>query len=103
MPLTDEMERQRAQRLTDQQIATRNPGASKIRGYDWDAHSKRSKQIQKTRKRGIKALLSVLPGRWRGVTTGLLFSTPWSLVGVLLLPAEFDVLALIPMLLCAIG
>ena len=63
----EERERQRLQRLHDQQIRTRDPGPSKIRHYDW------SHQRPRPRRSLRKELVDAVPTRFRGLVFGLLF------------------------------
>lgn len=105
MPLSpEEQERQRVARLRQQQIGTRDPGPSKIRGYDWSKAADRTKKIQKQKQRPlIVELFEVLPSRWRGGVYGCLLSIIPTLVIAGMTQGDFRVLALLPPLIFGIG
>lgn len=98
---TDPKEQARLEKIRQQQIAARHPGASKIKGYDWSKHNKRSKEIAKSRQKPLwRELYELLPMRWRGAIIGIVFGLIVSafLVVVVLSP-DLVFLALIPPLI----
>jgi hypothetical protein len=105
MPLSpEEQERQRVARLRQQQIGARDPGPSKIRGYDWGKAAQRTKAIQKKKQRPfIAELFDVFPTRWKGVIYGLLLSIVPTLVIIAMTQDVWRVLALLPPLIFGIG
>ena len=97
---SDKNERERLQRLRDSQITSRDPGPSKIRGYDWQQHAQRGQQIKASRKAKQKPLLIdlflLLPHRWRGAIIGILLGAIPAAAGYLLLSDDMVMLAIIP-------
>ncbi len=93
-------ERERLQRQRDRQLAARDPGSSKIRGYDWAKHTEKARQ--RRQKPFLQDLWEMIPGRWKGALMGLLFGLVIAVFLALLLPGELRVLAVLPLLICAI-
>jgi hypothetical protein len=100
---SDKSERERLQRLRNAQITSRDPGKSKIPGYDWQQHARRGQQIKASRKAKQKPLLIdlflILPHRWRGAVVGTLVGAIPAIPGYLLLSEEMAPLAVIPLIL----
>ena len=84
----EERERQRLQRLRDQQIRTRDPGPSKIRHYDW------SNQRPRPRRSLRRELLDAVPTRFRGLVFGLLFGIGVAILIAVVAPNQ-DVLGVL--------
>lgn len=96
-------EQDRLQKLREEQLRARDPGVSKIKGYDWSNHAKRTKVIQKSRQKPLLLeLYDVLPGRWKGALNGFLFGVVIAIILVLVLPADWDFLALVPLLIASV-
>jgi hypothetical protein len=99
-------ERERLQRLRDAQIAARDPGPSKIPGYDWQQHIRRGQQIKAKRQSERKPLLVelflILPGRWRGAVYGVLVGLIPAIPARLFLSDEMALLAVVPLIICGI-
>ncbi len=101
--MSSNKERERIQRLRDAQINQRNPGESKIRGYDWAAHAKRGQQIKKkTQKPLLVDLYQVLPSRWKGALVGFAVGLVPLLAGQIFLEGDWKLLGLVGMLVCLI-
>ena len=101
--MSSNKERERIQRLRDAQINQRNPGESKIRGYDWSAHAKRGQQIKKkTQKPLLADLYAVLPSRWKGALAGFAVGLVPLLAGQIFLEGDWKLLGLVGMLVCLI-
>lgn len=101
-------EKERLRQIRQQQMHARDPGDSKIKGYDWSTHNKKAKRIAaQKRKQQQRFILfeiwDILPGRWKGVAYGLLFGGVIAAILLLFLPAEWRGLVLLPLLICAIG
>ncbi|HEX2907532.1 MAG TPA: hypothetical protein VHO69_11760 [Phototrophicaceae bacterium] len=93
-------ERERAQRILDQQIRARDPGVSKIKGYDWSKHAKRSQQVQQARQKPLLVeLFDVLPRRWKGAAVGLLLSLIPLIAALIFIAPPWQILGLLPPLL----
>jgi hypothetical protein len=96
----DNKERERLQRLRDQQITARDPGPSKIRGYDWQKHAQRGQEIKAKRKAEQKPLLielfMILPKRWQGAMIGVSVGALPAIAARLLLSGEWVLVAVIP-------
>jgi hypothetical protein len=96
---SEQSERERLQRLRDAQITSRNPGTSKIPGYDWQQHARRGQQIKASRKAAQKPLLIdlflILPHRWRGAVIGTLVGAIPAIIARLLLSEEMVLLAVV--------
>jgi hypothetical protein len=99
---SDKSERDRLQRLRDAQITSRDPGSSKIPGYDWQRHARRGQQIKASRKAAQKPLLIdlfvILPHRWRGAVIGMLIGAIPAVFARLLLSEEMVLLAVVPLI-----
>lgn len=100
---SEDQERQRAARLRQQQLSARDPGPSKIRGYDWDKHARKGQTLKKQQKPFLVELFAVFPGRWRGVMFGLALALVPALIIAGLTQNEWRVLALLPPLIFGIG
>ncbi|NWF68033.1 MAG: hypothetical protein HXY40_03015 [Chloroflexi bacterium] len=102
--MSNKDELDRLQRLRDAQIKARDPGTSKIKGYDWGKHAQRAKQIQKARQKPLlRDLYDLLPGRWKGALAGLLLGALLAALLYFLLPGEWKIAALLPLLICAVA
>ena len=103
---SEQSERERLQRLRDAQITSRDPGASKIPGYDWQRHAQRGQQIKASRKAAQKPLLIdlflILPHRWRGAVLGTLVGAIPAIIARLLLSEEMVLLAIVPLIVCGV-
>lgn len=68
-------ERKRIEDIQRKQIASRDPGPSKIRGYDWSKHTAKAQRIAKKKQDTplLVELFDILPNRWRGMMMGLAF------------------------------
>lgn len=97
-------ERDRAQRIRDAQISARNPGESKIKGYDWSKHAQRSQKIQhqKQEKSMLVDVFEVLPARWKGLLVGVAIGLVPLLAGQIFLQGEWKILGWVGLLICAI-
>jgi hypothetical protein len=96
-------ERDRAQRILDQQLRARDPGVSKIKGYDWSQHATRSKQVHKSRQKPLFVeIFEVLPRRWKGAGVGLLLSLIPLLAALIFIAPPWQILGLLPPLLFGI-
>jgi hypothetical protein len=98
--MSDKSERERLQKLRDSQITARHPGISKIRNYDWEAHARRGRVINKKLKARQKPLpldlYDLLPRRWKGAIIG-------SGIGLLVLIAAAFLLSDIGVFLGLVG
>lgn len=100
-------DKERLRRLKQKQVAARDPGESKIKGYDWSKHDKKARRVAaEKRKQAQRPLVvqiwEVLPGRWRGAVYGVVFGLLLDIPLLLFLPAEWRVLLLVPLLLCGV-
>jgi hypothetical protein len=96
-------ERERARRILEQQLKARDPGVSKIKGYDWDKHAKRSKQIQKSRQKPLLVdLYDVLPRRWKGALWGGIVGLLPLIAGLIFLTGHWQVLGLLGLMICGV-
>ncbi len=90
----------RAKRFRDAQVSARDPGDSKIKGYDWKKHAAKPKRKPKPL---LLDLFDVLPARWKGAFYGLLIG---GVLGIILLivlpPGDIRSLAIIPPLICLV-
>ena len=99
--MSHETEDERRKRIKRQQLARRDPGDSKIKGYDWGKHAQRTRQIsQKKQKPLLVELWQALPARWSWLIYGFLIGTFFGLFAVVLLPPDFRFLIIIPQLVC---
>ena len=101
-----EQEKERVRKIIERQIANRNPGDSRIRGYNWDKHNEKNQRNAARKKKESERFLlftlwDTLPQdlKWGGY--GFFIGT---LVGLpmLLLPPEWRLLMAIPPLIGAI-
>lgn len=95
----EQRERERLRKLKEAQINARDPGTSKIKGYDWAKHA--AKPLPKKRS-ALGEFWYTLPLRWKGAVRGMAFGAVLAIILVILLPGEWDFLALVPLLLCGI-
>jgi hypothetical protein len=95
-----ESEEERIRRLRDAQIRARDPGPSKIKGYDWSAHARRGAQIKKKRQRTLLVdLFDALPARWKGVAGGFVFGLIFMVAAQVFLTGEWRLLGLVGLLI----
>lgn len=105
--MSHDPDRERLRRIQERQLADRNPGDSKIKGYDWDKHFEKKHQVDARRKKEaarplLFMLWEALPPRWKGFGYGFGLGT---IVGVPLLflaPPEWRMVFVIPPLLGAV-
>lgn len=94
---------ERARRIRDSQLSQRDPGVSKIKGYDWSKHAQRGKQIQKSRQKPLLAdLFDLLPPRWKGAVVGIGVGLVPLIAAQIFLRGEWVILGLVGLLLCVI-
>lgn len=99
----NEAERARAQRILDQQLKARDPGVSKIKGYDWSKHAKRSQQVYKSRQKPLLVdLFDILPRRWKGALVGVAIGLLPLVAGLVFLSGEWQILGLLGLLICGV-
>lgn len=101
-----ENERERLQRLRDEQIRARDPGKSKIPGYDWERHAERGREIKAIRQKEAQKLLLIalyqaLPERLKGAISAFLIGLIPAVAGLILLTGDWRMLAIIPPLVMA--
>ena len=94
-------EKERARRIRQAQIADRDPGDSKIKGYNWDRHYHKKREVDKQKKQAAERLLvfvlwESLPTRWRGFAYGLVVGTIIGIIVVLIVPPEWRPLIVVP-------
>jgi hypothetical protein len=99
--MSHDAEKERARRIRRSQIADRDPGDSKIKGYNWDKHYQKKRKVDKQKKRDAERPLVIvlwewLPTRWRGFAYGLALGTIIGIVIILLVPPELRVLIVVP-------
>ncbi len=101
--MSQQKDKAEIERLRRKQLNQRDPGESKIRGYDWSKHDKRSKEVRARNKKPLLVeVIEALPGRWRGMFNGLLFMGVLSaFLAIVVLPSDWDFLVLIPLLMGA--
>lgn len=104
--MSQDPDKEKLRRIREAQISARNPGDSKIKGYNWDKHYGKKKQIEAKRKtESERALIIVLwkelPARWKGFCYGFILGTLAGLPA-LLLPTEWRLLVVVPQLVGAI-
>lgn len=99
--MNEEQERRRVERIRKQQLGARDPGESKIPGFDWSQQAAKSRKIQRKKKQRslIAEIYDVLPTRYKGVIIGLLLSIIPAAAIYALAPGEFKALALLPPLI----
>jgi hypothetical protein len=96
-------ERERAQRIRDSQLSARNPGVSKIKGYDWSKHDKRSQQIRSKRQKPVLIdLFDLLPPRWKGAIVGMGVGLLPLLAAQIFLIGDWKILGIVGLLVCLI-
>jgi hypothetical protein len=95
----EQRERQRLAKLRKAQIAARDPGSSKIKGYDWAKHAAKPKPKQKP---FLIDFFDILPNRWKGALLGFGFGAIIALFLWFLLPDEWKALLIIPLLVGAV-
>lgn len=104
--MSDKDEQERFQRIRDSQINARDPGPSKIRDYDWEAHARRGKVINQKRRKEQKPLLidlfSLLPSRWKGAITGGAVGLILVLAAEIFLSNEWKLLGIVGLLVCGV-
>lgn len=99
--------KERLRQIKQQQVNARNPGESKIRGYDWGKHDHKAQRIavQKRKKQQrfiLFEIWEILPGRWKGVVYGVLFGAVMSIPLLFVLPSNWHFMVLLPLLICGI-
>jgi hypothetical protein len=99
--MSRDADKERARRIRQAQIANRDPGDSKIRGYDWDRHYQKKRKDDRQKKRAAERPLVVvlwdsLPTRWRGFAYGLLVGTIIGIIVIFILPSEWRPLIVVP-------
>lgn len=96
-------ERARAQRILEQQLKARDPGPSKIKGYDWSKHAKRSQQVYKSRQKPLLVdLFDILPPRWKGAAVGLAIGLAPLIAGLVFLSGEWRIIGLLGLVICGV-
>lgn len=100
-------ERDRLQRIREQQIKARDPGKSKIPGYDWQQHAARGRAINASRRKKaerpwVVRTYELLPGRLKGAVIGLWVGAFPAIAGLILLSGEWKMLAIIPPMVFAV-
>ncbi len=100
-------DKDRARRLREAQIRARDPGESKIPGYDWSKHDKKARRIAAQKKKEAErplllAIFEDLPARWKGLVYGFIFGTIIGVFIILLLPSDWRLLFVVPQLLCMV-
>ena len=99
--MSRDTEKERARRIRQAQIADRDPGDSKIKGYNWDRHYQKKRRVDKQKTRDAErplviVLWETLPTRWRGFAYGLLVGTIIGVIVIFVVPPELRVLMVIP-------
>lgn len=103
MPFAERDDRERAQRILDQQLKTRDPGTSKIKGYDWAKHAQRGQQIKKKKTKPLLLdLFDVLPTRWKGAFRGVVIGLLPLIAAQVFLTGDWKILGLLGLLVCAV-
>jgi len=104
--MNDKNERERLQRIRDAQITARDPGPSKIRGYDWEAHARRGRMINQKRREERKPLLIdlfyLMPGRWKGAVIGCAIGLIVILAAEIFLTDEWVLLGVAGLIVCGV-
>ena len=49
--MSHETDDERRKRIKSEQLARRDPGTSKIKGYDWGKHAQRTRQISEKKQK----------------------------------------------------
>jgi hypothetical protein len=90
----------RAQRIRDAQIKARDPGVSKIKGYDWGKHAKRVQAIKKANEKPFLVdLYDLLPSRWKGALIGVVLGLIPLIAAQIFLEGEWKLLGLLPLMI----
>jgi hypothetical protein len=93
-------DQERAQRIQDAQIRARDPGASKIKGYDWEKHGKRAQQIKKNNQKPlIVEFFDLMPSRWKGALVGLVLGFIPLIAAFIFLEGEWKVIGVLALLI----
>ena len=92
-------EKERIRRIHDAQIAQRDPGDSKIPGYDWAKHAAKPKPKPKPL---LLDMWDILPSRWKGALYGVIFGAVIGVILLFVLPRDWHIMAVIPMLLAGV-
>ncbi len=87
-------DRERYKRIRDAQLKKRDPGP-KIKGVNWKTEPRPHKPF-------LVDLLDLLPSRYKGLAVGLVLGAVGLIACVLLLPGDFKVLGLLPLLICGV-
>lgn len=96
-------ESERARRILEKQLQARDPGVSKIRGYDWSKHVEHSKKIQKSRQKPLLVdLYDVLPRRWKGALWGVIVGLLPLIAGLIFLTGPWQALGLLGLMICGV-
>jgi hypothetical protein len=99
--MSRETEDERRKRIKRQQLARRDPGDSKIKGYDWGKHAQRTRQIAKKKQKPLLVeLWQTTPARWQWLIYGFFLGTFFGLFVVVLLPPDLSFLIIVPQLVC---
>jgi hypothetical protein len=94
---------ERARKIRDAQLSARDPGVSKIKGYDWSQHAKRGTTIHKSRQKPLLAdLFDILPPRWKGAVIGIAIGLIPLVAARIWLTGEWVILGLVGLLVCTI-
>jgi hypothetical protein len=101
-----EKEREQWQRIRDEQIRARDPGKSKIPGYDWRRHAERGREITTIRQKEAQkplliAIYQALPGRLQAALIGLVVGAIPAVAGLFFLSGDWQMLSIIPPLVLA--
>jgi hypothetical protein len=100
MTAQHDTDKEHARRIREAQLRARDPGDSKIPGYDWAKHSAKPRP---KRPPLLVEMFTLLPHRWRGLIFGMVFGGIVGLImRLLLLNDELAILALVPVLICGI-
>jgi hypothetical protein len=93
-------DKDRIRRIREAQLSARDPGSSKIPGYDWGKHAAKPKPKPKPL---LLDLWDILPSRWKGALYGVILGAILGVILLFVLPGEWRVLALIPVLIAGIA
>ncbi|MFN8372613.1 MAG: hypothetical protein U0694_07015 [Anaerolineae bacterium] len=100
---SNRQEQERIQRLRDAQIRARDPGTSKIKGYDWAKHGKRAAEIKKSRQKPLLLeVLDIMPPRWKGAAMGVALGLIPLIAAQIFLQGDWKILGLLPILVFGI-
>lgn len=97
-------DKERARRIRAQQLSARDPGDSKIPGYNWNNHYKKKRKMDAVARYNAQRPLVIelweaLPPRWKGLLAGFLLGTIVGMFVIFLLPEDLRFLILIPQLI----